>query len=348
MLCSLESSQTRRNHNGLKSLNFLFEASSEVLRYVELPKPAPAQGEILIETTAIGVNFPDIRERMGVYNQKETRVGGVELPHVTGLQVVGHVVAAGDGVDRAMIGRKVMALMKNGAYAQFSLASAATTVNLLPDADDVAMASLPCQGATAYLTLQALAQLRPGESVLVHGAAGGVGSLAVQIAKALGAGTVIGTASSEERRAFVRGIGADLAIGYDDPSWPRTVLDHTQGRGVDVILESIGGDVFEQNFECLATFGRHIVFGSTRGPGNPLAPRRLMTKAQSLTGFYLPVVFETPELISRALTFLANGVADGSIKSNVAEVLPLSRAADAHRMLESRQLQGVIILDPAR
>jgi NADPH:quinone reductase len=331
----------------MKAIQFTSFGGPEVLSYVDLPKPSPTQGEILIETTAIGVNFPDVRERMGVYNQKETRVGGVELPHVTGLQVVGHVIAAGDGVDRAMIGSQVMALMKKGAYAQFALALAATTVTLRPDADDVAMASLPCQGATAYLTLQASTQLRAGESVLVHGAAGGVGSLAVQIAKALGAGTVIGTASSEERRAFVRGIGADLAIGYDDPNWPRTVLDHTQGRGVDVILESIGGDVFEQNFECLARFGRHIVFGSTRGPGNPIAPRRLMTEAQSLTGFYLPAFFETPELISRALAFLADGVTDGSIKTNVATVLPLSRAAEAHRMLQARQVQGVIILDPA-
>jgi len=113
-------------------------------------------------------------------------------------------------------------------------------------------------------------------------------------------------------------------------------------------LESIGGDVFEQNFECLAAFGRHIVFGSPRGPGNSVAPRRLMTKAQSLTGFYLPVFFERPELIARALKFLADGVADGTIKTNVAALLPLSRTAEAHWMLEARQVQGVIVLDPAK
>jgi NADPH:quinone reductase len=120
----------------MKAIQFTSFGGPEVLSYVDLPKPSPAHGEILIETTAIGVNFPDVRERMGVYNQKETRVGGVELPRVTGLQVVGHVVAAGGGVDRAMIGRKVMALMKEGAYAQFALASAATTVTLQPDAED--------------------------------------------------------------------------------------------------------------------------------------------------------------------------------------------------------------------
>jgi NADPH:quinone reductase len=240
----------------------------------------------------------------------------------------------------------VMALMKKGAYAQFAVALANMTVVLDPDADDVAMASLPAQGTTAFLTLQASTTLLPGESVLVHGAAGGVGSLAVQIAKALGAGTVIGTASTEERRAFVRGLGADFAIAYDEPNWPQTVLEHTNGRGVDVLLESIGGDVFEQNFECLATFGRYIVFGSTRGPGEPFAPRRLMTKAQSLTGIYLPVFFQKPEIIGRALKFLADGVKTGKIKANVATVLPLSQTAEAHRMLEERRAEGVVVLNP--
>jgi NADPH:quinone reductase len=332
----------------LKAIQFTEFGGPEVLHHVDLPTPSPAKGEVLIETTAIGVNFPDIRERMGIYNQKETRVGGVRLPHVTGLQVVGRVVAIGDSIDQAMIGRKVMALMRKGAYAQFAVAPLATIVTLDDDADDVAMASLPCQGSTAFLMLQALARLRAGETVLVHGAAGGVGSLAVQIAKALGAGKVIATASSEARREFARSIGADLAIAYDDPAWPKAVLDYTGGRGADVILESIGGDAFEQNFECLAAFGRHVVFGSTRGPGNPVAPRRLMTKAQSLSGFYLPVCFERPELISRALAFLASGVTSGTIRTNVAAVLPLTQAADAHRMLEARQVQGIIVMDPAK
>ena len=330
----------------MKAIQYERFGGPEVLEYVDLPRPSPGEGEVLIETTAIGVNFPDIRERLGVYNRAETRVGGVHLPQVGGLQVVGHVVEPGSGVESNLRGRKVMALMKKGAYAQFALARASMTVALDPDADDVAMASLPAQGTTAFLTLQASTELRPGESVLVHGAAGGVGSLAVQIAKALGAGVVIGTASSEERRNFVRGLGADFAIAYDEPTWPHAVLEHTGARGVDIILESIGGDVFEQNFECLATFGRYIILGSTRGPGNPLAPRRLMTKSQSLTGFYLPVFYERPEIIGRALKFLADGVKAGKIKANVATVLPLSRTADAHRMLEERRAQGVIVLDP--
>ena len=109
----------------MKAIQFASFGGPEVLQYVDLPKPSPARGEVLIETTAIGVNFPDIRERMGIYNQKEARVGGVQLPQVSGLQVVGHVAAAGEGVDRALLGRKVMALMKKGAYAEFALAPVA-------------------------------------------------------------------------------------------------------------------------------------------------------------------------------------------------------------------------------
>ncbi|HEY9345704.1 MAG TPA: zinc-binding dehydrogenase, partial [Inquilinus sp.] len=281
-----------------------------------------------------------------VYNRAETRVGGVALPQVGGLQVVGRVVRLGPDVDPALQGRKVMALMPKGAYARQALARADMLVTLGDDADDIAMASLPCQGVTAFLALRVCAALRPGESVLVQGAAGGVGSLAVQIAKALGAGTVIGTASSEERRAFVRNLGADHAIAYDGPEWPQFVLEHTGGRGVDVIIESIGGEVFQQNFECLARFGRCVILGSTRGSGAPLEPRRLMAKAQSLTGIYLPTFFHRPDLIQRGLRFLTSGIASGTIKANVAAVLPLSRTADAHRLLERREVQGVVVLDP--
>lgn len=144
----------------------------------------------------------------------------------------------------------------------------------------------------------------------------------------------------------MRSIGADYAIAYDTPDWPQAVQDHTDGRGVDIILETIGGQVFDQNFECLAMLGRCVVIGSTRGPGQPLAPRRLMAKAQSMAGVYMPSLFQRPELIQRALRFLADGVANGSIKPNVGAVLPLSRTADAHGLLERRKVQGVVVLDP--
>lgn len=336
----------RTSSSVMKAIQYRTFGGPDVLEYVELPDPTPGPDEVLIDTTAIGVNFPDIRERLGVYNRADTRVGGVTLPQVGGLQVVGHVVRSGSAAHAYLVGRKVMALMAKGAYAQRAVARADMLVELADDADDVAMASVPCQGVTAYLALRVCTTLRRGESVLVHGAAGGVGSLAVQIARMLGAGMIIGTASSEDKRAFARNLGADHAIGYDYPRWPETVLHYTEGKGVDVILETIGGEVFDQNFNCLGMLGRCIVIGSTQGPGAPLAPRRLMARAQTLTGVYLPTFFQRPDLIQRGLHFLRDGVAQGMIRPTVAATLPLSRAAEAHAMLERREARGVIVLDP--
>ncbi|MCJ8208045.1 NADPH:quinone oxidoreductase family protein [Pseudomonas sp. RGM2987] len=332
----------------MKAIQFRRFGGPEVLEYVDLPTPVPGQGEVLIETSAIGVNFPDTRERMGMYNRPETAVGGVALPHITGLQVVGRILEVGEGVDPVVVGRKVMALMPKGAYAQQAIARAEMLVVLDESANDVTMAGLPCQGVTAFLALRTCAHLQPGESVLIQGAAGGVGSLAVQIAKLMGAGTVFGTASTESRRAFVRGLGADYAISYDTAQWPERVLELTQGHGVDVILETVGGEVFDQNFECLAMLGRCVVVGSTRGPGKALPPRRLMAKAHILAGMYLPTFFKRPMLIREALQFLADGASGGVLSPVIGATLPLSEAAQAHTLLARREVQGVIVLDPKR
>jgi NADPH:quinone reductase len=329
----------------MKAIQYERFGGPDVLEYLDLPNPPPGSGQLLIETAAIGINFPDIRERLGVYNKAETRVGGVQLPQVGGLAVAGTVVAAGPQTS-VEVGRKVVALMKKGAYAQLAVAEEPLSVVIDDDADQVTLAGFAAQAACAHLLLQASTTLRAGESLLVHGAAGGVGSLAVQIAKALGAKPVIGTASTAERREFVKSLGADAAISYEEPGWTEQVRELTAGRGVDVLIESIGGDVFEQNFDALATFGRYLLLGSTRGPGEPFAPRRLMTKSQALIGFYLPVFYDRPELIGNALRFLADGLKTGQITPSVDEVLPLSQAAEAHRRLESREVRGVIVLDP--
>jgi NADPH2:quinone reductase len=265
---------------------------------------------------------------------------------VGGIAVAGTVVEIGPGASGDLVGRRVVALMKKGAYAELANAAEALCAVVDDDADLTVLAGFAAQAACAHLLLQASTTLCPGEALLVHGAAGGVGSLAVQIGKALGASPVIGTASTEERRNFVLELGADAAIGYNEPKWPAAVLELTAGRGVDVLIESIGGDVFEQNFQALATFGRYLLLGSTRGPGDPFAPRRLMTKSQAMIGFYLPVFYDRPELINNALRFLADGVKEGCITPKVDAVLPLALAAEAHRRLESRSVRGVIVLDP--
>jgi NADPH:quinone reductase len=331
----------------MKAVQYERFGGPEVLEYVDVPNPVAQAGEVLVRTIGIGVNFPDIRERLGIYNRSETSVGGVTLPNISGLAVTGHVVGVGEDVDPAFIGQSVVAMLKIGGYAELAVAEASLTVPLSDDVDLFEMAGIAAQGVCAFLLLQASTELHSGESILVHGAAGGVGGIAVQIARSLGASPIIGTASTQKRRDFVKSLGADVAIGYDDPGWPEQVLEITAGRGVDVLIESIGGDVFEQNFRALADFGRYLLLGSTRGPGDPIAPRRLMTHSQALIGFYLPVFYSRPDLVARGLDYLAGELAAERLVPMVERVMPLREAADAQRMLEDRTVHGVLVLDPA-
>lgn len=330
----------------MKAIYYEQFGAREVLKFGDMPEPEPKLGEMLIAVERSSVNYVDIRERQGTYNRPETHVGGIELPHVPGLQAVGRVIAAASEDDKPWIGKKVVAYTPNGGgYAEKVIADTRFCVEIPESANADLFAALPNQGLTAYLLLTASTQIQSDESVLVQGASGGVGSLAVQIAKILGAGKVIGTASTGEKLDFIRSLGADDAVDYTHDDWPKRVLENTGGRGVDVLLESIGGDIFEQNFECLAPFGRYVIFGSTRGPGQPFAPRRLMQKSQTMTGFYLPVFLAKPELIHAGMEFLVKATLEEKLRPSIAKVLHLSQAAEAHRLLEDREVQGTILLD---
>jgi NADPH2:quinone reductase len=331
----------------MKAIQYSRFGDRDVLDYLEIPEPIALEGQVLIDITASAVNFVDIRERQGVYQRPETHVGSDKsLPRISGLQVTGRVRAVGPRGDASLIGKKVVSELNGGGYAQVVAAPGYSTVVVPESVDDVKLAALPTQWLTAWLMLNASTQLKAGESVLVHGAAGGVGSIAVQIAKVMGAGLVVGSASTQEKREFIRRLGADAAIDYSVPDWVDEVLRITEGRGVDVILESIGGEIFAKNFECLAKFGRHIIFGSTRGSGQPLAPRQLMAKSQAMIGIYLPVYFARPDLIRQGMEEMVEKFVSGSVKAHVACILPLSQVSEAHRLLEAQEVSGVIVLDP--
>lgn len=330
----------------MKAIFYRQFGDRNVLTYEDIPVPQIGPGEVLLRTTRTSVNFVDIRERQGTYNKPETHGGKIPLPHTPGLQAVGVVTQAGDGVDPAMVGKRVMAYTPaGGGYAEQTVARAEFCVPIPDGYEDDIFAALPNQGLTAYLLLTASAQLKNGDSVLVQGASGGVGSLLIPIAKAMGAGQVLGTASSVEKLNFIRKLGVDGAIDYSTPDWVDRVNSLTSGKGVDIILESVGGDIFEKNFDCLAPFGRYVIYGSTRGPGQPVPPRRLMGKAQSLTGFYLPVFLQRPELIREGLRYLADSAVQGKVVPSIGRVLPLRDAAEAHRILEDREAQGTVLLD---
>lgn len=330
----------------MKAIFYRKFGERDVLEFGEMPEPVAQEKQLSIQVERSSVNYVDIRERQGTYNRPETHGGGIELPHIPGLQAVGRVTAAGSPADQAWVGKKVLAYTpKGGGYAQFVTAETIFCIELPESQDADPFAALPNQGLTAYLLLTASTKLAQGESVLVQGASGGVGSLAIQIAKILGAGTVLGTASTGKKRDFIRSLGANDAIDYTVDNWPQTVLEKTGGQGVDILLESIGGEIFEKNFDCLAPFGRYIIFGSTRGPGESFAPRRLMQKSQSLTGFYLPVYLAKPDLIHDGMEFLVKATAEKKLTPSIAKVLPLSKTAEGHRLLEDREVQGTILLD---
>lgn len=317
-----------------------------VLEFGDQPDPQPKEGELLIDVHRTSVNFVDIRERQGTYNKPETHGGNVALPHISGLQATGVVTDAGSGTDRNWIGKKVLAYTPaGGGYAQRVAARTQFCIPVPDTTDENLFAALPNQGLTGYLMLTASTTVKAGESLLIQGASGGVGSLAIQIAKAMGAGTVIGTASSSEKLQFMKTLGADYGVDYTKDDWTQRVLEATNGKGVDIILESVGGDIFEKNFDCLATFGRYVLYGSTRGPGQPLPPRRLMGKAQTLSGFYLPAFLQKPDLIHAGLQYLVDETAQGKLKPVIDRVLSLNDAVEAHRLLEDREVQGTILLD---
>jgi NADPH:quinone reductase len=343
---------TDRNQNevdkgvAMQAVQFQEFGQSSVLKIAELPRPHPQGNEVLIAVTAAGVSYVDVRQRQGAYNKSETRVGGVVLPNVPGLQAVGTVVELGPEADPALKGRKVVAAVDKGAYAELLIAPSTMCVPVPDGLDDAVLAVLPMQGLTAYCLLTKATVLRPGESVLVHAAGSGVGALAVQIARILGAGKIIATASTKQKRDFALSLGADVAIDYNAAGWTDEVLKETGGKGVDILLESLGGEIFEQNFACLAPFGRYLVFGSTQGIGKPFEARRLMTKCQTITGLYLPFIYSRPDIIREGLSFMVEHCRIGDLTAKVDAQLPLAEAGKAQQMLEDRKVTGAVVLKP--
>ncbi|MDP4170347.1 MAG: zinc-binding dehydrogenase, partial [Bacillota bacterium] len=202
------------------------------------------------------------------------------------------------------------------------------------------------QGLSAYHILKTMGRLESGESVLVHASAGGVGTLAVQLAKLLGAGKVIATASSEDKLALARDMGADVTVNYSEEGWEQKVLEATEGKGVNVALEMAGGDVFNKTVKCLSTFGRIVIYGVASGEQSRFYPSSLMARNQSVIGFFLPQIMRNPELIQSSMHEMLTYLKEGKLKLTIGGVFPLEQAAEVHRLLQSRQTKGKLILKP--
>jgi NADPH:quinone reductase len=312
----------------------------EVLRLEDAAVPDPGPGQVLIRAEAVGANFVDTKIRSG---PGEGSIFHRPLPGALTGDVVGTVVAAGDGTDAGLVGQRVAALAED-AFADQVLADASWLATVPGGVDDGMASMLPMGGPVALGVLRT-GRLAPGETVLIHAAAGGIGHLAVQLAKLHGAGTVIGTAGSAAKLDFVRELGADVAVDYSDPEWPARVRAAAPG-GVDLVLDSVAGPMLQRSLGLLAPLGRVVVYGAAAGEPGTVAVTDLYA-LRSVTGFaLLPWRTSVPEQAKADMAEIAEHAATGRLHTVVHTRLPLSEAATAHRIIEDRTQLGRVLLVP--
>jgi NADPH2:quinone reductase len=305
----------------------------EVLELVELPVPEPAGGQVLVRVSRAGMNFADTHQREDQYVTRQS------LPLVPGSEVAG---------VREDTGERVVALVGGGGYAEYALAPADRVFPIPDGLDDGTALALLLQGLTAWHLYRTCARLSPGDSVLVVSGAGGVGSLAVQLAKPMGAGRVIATASSDEKRALCLELGADAAIDGSADGLRERLLEANEGREVDVVLEMAGGEVFDVALRAMADMGRLVVYGISSREQNEVRTGRLLKRSQSVIGFWLFHYLERREHLEEPLAELFALAAAGRVRAVVGETYGLSEARRAQEDLVGRRTRGKLLLDPSR
>jgi len=324
----------------MKAIQFTEYGGPEVLKTIEIDKPKPGPTEVLIEIHAIGVNYADTARREGQY------VVPTKLPFIPGAEIAGVIVEAGEEVTNVNIGTRVVTLIESGGYAEYAVVdSRNVTVMLKEDIDFKQAVSLPLQGLSAYHILKTMGCITNDDTVLVHAAAGGVGTLAVQLAKLFGARKVIATASTDEKLDLAKSLGADVCINYTNEGWHKEVLEATEGRGVNLALEMVGGDVFKDTLKCLAPFGKVVIYGVASGEQAVMHPSSLMAKNQSVIGFFLPQIMRKRELFMRSIRELFDYLEEGKLQLIIGETYPLEEAAKVHELMQSRKTTGKIILE---
>jgi NADPH2:quinone reductase len=303
----------------------------ETLRVGDLPDPTPREGEQVFDVVAAGVNYADTHATEDSYLAKQS------LPMIPG----GEVVVRDDG------GRRLLGLLPGGGYAEKVAADPKRLFPIPDGVGDAAALTTLVQGATAWHLLRTSTHLAPGESVVVHAAAGGVGTIAVQLAKRWGAGRVIATASSASKRQLAVDLGADTAIDSTQPDLTAALREANGGKPVDIVLEMTGGPVFDQSLAALAPLGRLAVFGmASRTPPSPLTAASLMAHSTAVIGFWLVHVAARPHLLAEAVTDLLGLIDRGELRPVIGGEYPLERAADAHRALLDRSSVGKLVLRP--
>jgi NADPH2:quinone reductase len=315
----------------------------EVLEPVVLADPVPSRDEVLVEVTGVGVNYADTHQAENTY------LSGSSLPFVPGAEVVGHVVDPG-GRPRRVCGF----VSRGGGYAELAVVRSAQAFDVPGNVSDAAALSLLVQGLTAWHLVRTCARVQPGESVVVHAAAGGVGNLAVQLAKHAGAGRVIATASTQQKLDLAADLGADVGVLLEPEVTAHDVTHRLReangGHRVDTVFEMVGGSTFDGSMHALAPFGRLVTFGmASRTPPTPLTPSTLMVGSHSVIGFWLMDCMREDRvlaMVAAPLRELVGEVAAGRLRPLAGHTYPLWQARHAHEDMRARRTTGKVVLDP--
>ena len=316
----------------MKAIQIKEFGGPEVLELVELPDPVPGDGEALVTVSRTGVNFADTHASRNDYLAKQ------QLPFVPGAELAGVIED----------GRRVAAIVPSGAYADMAVVPETSLVPIPDGVDDDQAAALLIQGLTADALLNVSARMQPGESVVVNAAAGGTGSLAVQIARSMGAGRIIGLASSEEKRRLVLDLGADVALDSRSQNLGEELVEANRGQMVDVVLEMAGGEAFDHCLGALAPFGRLVTFGIASSEQNTVRTGSLMRNSRAVIGFWINHLMARPELARGSIERVLGAAERGDLKTVIGGIYPLEQAAEVHRMMAGRRTIGKILLDPSQ
>jgi NADPH2:quinone reductase len=311
----------------------------EVLEERDLPEPSPGHGEVAIEVAYAGINFADVQRRR---RGPDEHTGELVVP---GLEVSGRVSALGAGVESLNVGQEVCAFTGIGGYAEVAVAPATLTIPLdqIGGLDLLTAACAPTVATTSWSLIHKAARLERGESVLIHAAAGGIGTVAGQLARDHGASPVLGTVGRPEKADYAAGFGYDAVIARD--GFADAVRELTDGGGVDAVLDSIGGAVSEQSLEVLAPYGRLVTFGNASGGEFRAVPGELMKRSVGVIGYSIGWLAETaPELVREVALSALGAIASGAAQIDVTEVVGPDDVADVHRRLESGETRGKLAI----
>ncbi|AIQ35250.1 quinone oxidoreductase [Paenibacillus sp. FSL R5-0345] len=312
--------------------------SIENMKYADVEMPSINSNQILIRVQTTSVNFADIKARLG-------NKGEGKLPFILGLEASGIIEKIGNDVKSFYIGQRVLAFPHHGSYAEYVVADENLTF-AIPDGIPFEIAgACGIVSFLSYKLLADIAKLQKGENILIHSASGGVGTTAIQIAKALGAKNIIGTVGNEEKIPMALNAGADHTICYANGEFAEKVNELTDGKGVDIILDSVGGDITAQSLKCLAPMGRLVIFGNSSGRYGQVQTNDLHASCRSVLGFSLGTIRkERPEILKDTAVQIFSLLENGQLDIKISARFPLSEASLAHQFVENRNSTGKVLL----